>query len=643
MFIRRISLVLLLGAAVLSGPATAAESPWRPFGPGGGTVEALAVDPRDPAVVYAVGTGDDVYNLDGSLFKSLDGGATWKALGPANLMALDPEHPSTIYAGGHGLLRSDDGGQTWADISPRLDDEILYLSALTVAPGGVLLAVGGGQVLRSADGGEAWSIVRDDNDNVRSILVDPANPGRVYAMSDSGLSKSDDGGAHWTLAGQPGSTGSNFYRAGFALAPSAPKTLYVLLDFEPKVFFRSDDGAATWRRVGKAPAIDIPVSLLVDPRSPETVYAAGTGGVFKSTDGGRSWRVVNTGLPRQLDNRPLPVRSLAFAPSRPETLFAGIQGWGVVRSDNSGARWRTGLETGLNAALWDLQFHPLRPEILYLFQGYGRGFRSADGGKTWRPFAGAHARKGLSGLAFDLTDPDVLYGTDTTGTWKSADGGEGWMWLSPPKGRIALLGPQTLIAVDCGLQRSTDGGRTWRGKIPCDPPDGEGYRVPIAVVTDPKAPGAAYVQFDVTGDTHSFRNEVFRTRDAGATWTLLALSFPTFFAVAPSDFRILYALDEGSLLRSSDGGDSWKVVNRDLPSLRATFGGGLVVDSVDSNKLYIAADPLLVSHDGGVTFGSVDAPLEPWLTTGRFWTDSGHPGALYGASLSGGLFVGRFE
>ena len=631
----------ILLALALAAPARAAVNPWTPFGPGGGSVLSLAVDPRDPAEVYAIGTGV-LDNLNDSLFKSTDGGATWKALVAAEVVALDPEHPSTIYAGGYNLLRSTDGGRTWADISPRLADGTPAITAVAVVPGGVLLAADISQLLRSVDGGRTWAIVAEGQGFIRSILVDPADPGRVYFLSDGALSKSDDKGAHWSPAGQPGGADADFYGAGFALAPSAPKTLYVLLN---RQLFRSDDGAATWRRVGKAP----PTSgsgLLVAPRSPDKIYAAGDEGVSISADGGRSWQTVVAGLPRGPNDRPLPVLSLALAPSRPETLFAGTTGWGVARSDSSGARWQTGPEMGLDAAdVLNLQFHPLRPGTLYLFQDDGRSFRSADNGRTWQPFARAHARNGLSGLAFDPTDPDLLYGNDQAGIWKSTDGGETWTWLSPPKGRLAALGHRTLIALGCGLQQSTDEGRTWREKIPCDTPDGDGgYRVPIAVWADPRVPRTAYVQFLVNGDTHPFRYEAFGTQDGGATWRVLALSFPSLFAVAPSAPRILYAVDGGLLLRSVDRGGSWKVVNRDLPSnLSGRFDGGMAVDPADPDTLYIAADPLLISHDGGATFKSVDAPLEAGKTADRFWTDRAYPGVLYGSAFEGGLFVGHFE
>jgi photosystem II stability/assembly factor-like uncharacterized protein len=636
--LRKVSSIPLMGILLvlsLAAPARVAgdSGHWTPFGPGGGDVKALAVDPRDPAVVYAIGSAD-FYNVYGTLYKSTDGGATWKARVLAEVMALDPEHPSTIYAGGRNLLRSDDGGQTWADISPDPSQgQRLYILALAVAPGGVLLAADGPRLLRSTNGGQTWSVVSQDAVNFRSILVDPADPSRAYSLSDYSLYKSDDGGAHWTLAGQPGSPGTNFYGAGFALAPSAPKTLYLLL---PNAHvFLSDDGAATWRAVGTPPRTEFPVSLLVDPRSPGKLYTAGVGAPFTSTDGGRSWRKIDAGLP---------VYSLALAPSRLETLFAGTQGWGVARSDDSGGQWRTGDQQGFNAAdVLGLQFHPLRPGTVYLFQGQGRTFRSTDDGRTWQPFARAFARNGLGGLAFDLAHPNLLYASNSTGTWKSTNDGKSWVWLAAPQGELAALAPNTLLGARCGLTRSTNGGRSWKVVIPCGTPDGEGARLPKALWVDPRTPSTAYVHFYVEGSSHPRGLEAFRSQDGGATWTRLALTSPSYLAVAPSDSHILYAVDAGVLLRSADGGGSWKVVNRS-PSFGLNFYGDMAVAGADPNTLYVAANPLLISHDGGATFKAVDTPFDVGkLAANQLWTDRNHPGLVYATAVLGGLYVGRFE
>jgi photosystem II stability/assembly factor-like uncharacterized protein len=625
--------------------AQAASRPWTPFGPGGGSVYSLTVDPRDPAVVYAIaGTR---FESPGTLYKSTDGGTTWKTLAAGSglqAVALDPEHPGTVYAGGFSLLRSTNGGRTWSDASPHTERAVIR--ALAVAPGGVVFAGDGPRLLRSADGGRNWAIVSRDIVDVTAILVNPADPLRLYHLSRNALYTSEDGGLHWASAPPPAPPAN----PGLVLAPSAPGRLYFLSSIDTRVY-RSDDGARTWRVVGEVPSSG-KVTLVVDSRSADRVYAANSAGIFTSADGGSTWRQITAGLPRPL-NQPLPITALVAAPSRPDTLYAGTEEWGVARSADAGAHWRIGVETGLNGAVVALlKFHPLRPGTVYLGLGLDgtRSFRSTDGGRTWQGFARSITQQGWKDLAFDPDDPGVLYAVNSLGTWKSADGGETWARISADApGQLAALGRQTLLASPCGLRRSTDEGRTWKQVIACA--DVAGHpRTPLSLWVNPRDARNVYVHFAVSGGTHYYNFEVFKSRDGGITWTKpRALSFPTLFAVAPGDFRILYALDEPlqggvRLLRSVDGGESWKVVNRNLPPNGSYFSGFMVVDAADPYTVYISANPLVVSHDGGASFEAITAPFEAGkLGTIRLWTGLTSPGFVYAAAEAGGLFAGSFE
>jgi photosystem II stability/assembly factor-like uncharacterized protein len=644
----RLLAVFVAGIALLAGAAArAASSPWTPFGPGGGSVYSLTVDPRDPAVVYAV--AGSRFGGPGTLYKSLDGGATWKTLAAGSgllAVALDPEHPGTVYAGGSYLLRSTNGGRTWSDVSPHI--EVTRIAVLAVAPGGIVFAGDAGRLLRSTDGGRTWAVLSRDDADVVTILVDPADPRRIYHASAIRLYRSEDGGAHWTLL--PGS----YDNAGIALTPLAPGRLYVLLSLDGSVY-RSDDGGTTARVVGQVPrATSGKVSLLVDARSPDRLYAASETGLFTSTDGGSTWREIAQGLPRPLDQT-LAVTALAAASSRPDTLYAGTAELGVARSTDAGAHWGIGLETGLSAA--DpalLKFHPLRPDTVYLGLGASgtRSFRSTDGGRTWRGFARTITQTGWSDLAFDPDDPDLLYASTGVAIWKSADGGETWTRISDQvPTHLAALGRHTLLASHCGVSQSTDDGRTWKQVLPCSNADGY-FRTPISLWVDPRSSRNVYIHFLVEGGTHYLNFEVFRSRDGGTTWTKpRALSFPALFAVAPDDFRVLYAVDDSApgprLLRSTDGGDHWQAVNRSLPINLSGFFGSLAVDAADPDKLYVAASPLLISRDGGATFQSITTPFEAGKLgksgTTRVWTDRTRPGLVYAASSSGGLFEGHFE
>jgi photosystem II stability/assembly factor-like uncharacterized protein len=643
---------LILASTALAQPA---PGPWRPFGPGGGSVSSLAVDPRDPSVVYAA-TGS-IFSVVGLVYKSTDGGLTWQSLVGVGFqaVAVDPDDPDTVLAGGFEMMRSTDGGRTWQKVLPQRLNLDQGIRVLATAPGGLAFAGTYARLLRSVDGGASWSEVLKGLVDVRSIQVDPDDPSRVYAVTGEALYVSTDEGAHWTRGVRPGI--GAIHR--LALAPSSPETLFASVEGSLNTqIFRSDDGAATWRLVGELPAgRPAEQALLVDPRSPSTVYAAGTGGIFLSADGGATWADSSFGLPRP-GHAPMGILSLAVAPSRPDTLFAGTIGWGVARRTGTEARWQIGVEPGLTASgVSMLDFHPRRPGTVYIGIGSGvsgaggsRSFRSTDNGRTWQPFARSMAQDGLNDLAFDPANPNLLYAATPVAIWKSADAGETWEQVSGESGPyIAFAARGALLSGRCGMKRSTDGGHTWQEVIPCADEEGD-PRQPVSLLVDPKDLNTVYVRFFVSRGASRLGYEIFKSRDGGVTWKALRIpGAPSLFAVAPSDFRILYALNwlpgQESLLRSMDGGETWKTVNRRLPSQIDVLYGDLEVDGADPNKLYLGAlNGIRISRNGGRSFKLFSAPLEEGKRdTARLWTDRTQPGLVFASPSTGGLFVGRFK
>ena len=172
---------------------------WRPFG--AGLTGLLAIDPREPATVYA---GDGF-----GVVRTTDAGRTWRradkgiVASTLNAVATAPSDPETLYAGsGYGLSRSDDGGRSWKGL--RTD----AVSAIAVDPRDRLhVLVGGiGGILASRDGGVTWTKTRGGAaDGAREIVFDPLDPRRVYAVLMSyaattggpGMVRSTDGGATW--------------------------------------------------------------------------------------------------------------------------------------------------------------------------------------------------------------------------------------------------------------------------------------------------------------------------------------------------------------------------------------------------------------------------------------------------------------
>ena len=352
-----LGLVLATLLALAARPALGAT--WQPSPTGASEVFVLAVDPGDPAHVWA--------GTDAGLLASLDGGASWQPSGkglPPDLhcaptsLAVDTRHPRTVWvgtgirldsAGGCGVFRSTNGGRRWR--AAGLPTDAVGALAATPSPNGTVYAGTTGDGTEFAGNllrhrrGRQWDTVfpGDDVDlDIAAIVVDPSTPSTVYAATNhAGLVKSTDRGAHWTsintdLPTVDGGLPGGHFVVTYALAIDAthPETLYTstlgvgsccidLIGGAANVF-RSDDGGASWAPATSGLENMNVLAVVVDPVRSGVVYAGGTAGVFASTDHGDTWSALGTGVEGKL------VASLAIDPSG-TTLHAGTLGDGAFR------------------------------------------------------------------------------------------------------------------------------------------------------------------------------------------------------------------------------------------------------------------------------------------------------------------------
>ncbi len=168
-------------------------------------ISSLAVDPRDPATVYAARTWQ--------LAKSTNGGRSWRALGvAARLVFVSPANPAAVYAitgdefaTTNRLFRSTNGGRSWQPADSGLASTYFWTIAFDPTAFMTVYAATGRGVLKSTDGGVHWQ--RVSRQEVSAVAVDPRDPQIVYAGTDGGLIKSLDGGHSWRVVntgdGQP--------------------------------------------------------------------------------------------------------------------------------------------------------------------------------------------------------------------------------------------------------------------------------------------------------------------------------------------------------------------------------------------------------------------------------------------------------
>lgn len=537
--------------------------------------QAVVVDPQTPSTVYAAVSGGGVY-------KSVDAAATWQ---PANaglpagaqgqVLALDPASPATLYVSifpndGEGVYRSDDGGATWSRLGLAQ-----RATALAVDPsrGTVYAGAANGRVFRSDDGGASWTLasagLSTGIGTVRALAVHPGGQ-VVYAGAEAGVYRSADRGGSWRRA----SNGLSGPVQALALHPGVPRIVYAGTGLG---VFRSTDQGRNWSPFGTGLDGDEVLSLAVDARRP--TFYAGTQrlGVVRAA-AGTAWTPANRGL------LAVPADELALDPRRSGTIFLASTA-GLFKTTDGGASWRRLLEGEGN--ITTLALDPARPATVYFNDGINL-YQTRDGGAS---FALRTLPDFAQAIAVAPGSPVTLYAGDRRTVWRSVDGGRTWAmpqdaaalsctWvgaLAVPPGRpeqvLAAGLPTCLANQGGGVARSLDRGRTWSSSF-------ISHSASIEVlVFDPEDPDTVYAGGESAGAVQ--HRGVFMSTDGGTTWTPLpafgdgqhgaqALAVPrgrpgTLYA-GTSDFDGGLAGEEG-VFETTDGGLTWTPINDGLRSL----------------------------------------------------------------------------
>jgi len=649
-----------LAAIVLAG-ARAGEAGvdrWTLLGPSGGRSLALAFDPADPAVLYLAG--------DGGLWKSADAAAEWWRLtphggGPSSSVAVDPFDRSIVYgASFDGIERSLDGGVSWtaARYSP-LDLPYRGLAADPHVRGTVYALSASRGVLKSVDRGRTWESFGNGLAGLApfaSLVADPSRPGALYVATSRGVYASADGGGHWSvggagLAGAPVS-GSLCAAATPGGAHGDPSTLYAFAPAGPSggaAISRSTDGAASWVPV-RQPAGDLAaIGFAAAPGDANRLYLlGGDGRLAESRDGGAAWTFAG--------RLPIGFTSLAADPREPRVLYAltgsGDRYGGVFRSADGGATWRAA-SRGLDAT-WIVGL-AAAPGALYALAADGTLSASGDFGASWTPLP-LGVRGGA--IAADPFDGRHLLLALAGGILASRDGGA--TWTTPPgagPARTTFLafdpyrrGRALAGTADGAAFASADGGASWAPLAPFPTP------APCPVCFGNLA-AAAFSPADPLRLVAISGGTLFASGDGGASWTALPAAGANLRAVVldPLAPETLYAGGCSGLRRSADGGASWRPVGAGLPSAIETSGlfcvDRLAIDPRYPATLYADAggplSQLYRSTDGGASWAPLAAPADLASHPGDAFLsalvlDPADPARLYAATYGLGVLAGRF-
>ena len=306
------------------------------------TIVSIALHPTNPRIIY-VSTNESVY-------KTRDGGASWERMASelstyrVLSLAVDPEHPATVFAGTmfDAVYKSPDGGQRWLVHNAGLKEHVSVVNQFAFDPRNsesiyVATTVG---VFHSTDGGRLWDERMAGMKEVHivvTVALDPKRPEVLYAGTTGGAYRSDDGAATWKKINN-GLIPAEILDAALALGVNTlvvdPQNSHVVYAGTTKGLFKTTDMGETWARIGQSLGDQYVSSLVIDPAKPGMVYVGGRAGVYKSTDAGETWAAFNTGL------ETLNIRTIVMSLQDTATLFVGTNGSGLYRSTDGGNSWR---------------------------------------------------------------------------------------------------------------------------------------------------------------------------------------------------------------------------------------------------------------------------------------------------------------
>jgi len=594
-------------------------------------------------------SGQDARSI-GSLFESLK----WRCVGPAVMggrtvdIEVVEQEPWIIYAaiGPSGAWKSENNGISWKPVFES--ESTVSVGDIAVSPSHPeIVWVGTGEatcrnsvtigdgVYKSADGGKTWkNMGLTETRHISRVIINPGDPNIVYVAA-----------------------------MGHLWGPNPERGV-----------FRTTDGGRTWEKILYIDENTGIADLVMDPSDSLTLYAAayehrrlpyyfqsgGPGsGLYKTTDGGRTWEKLTRDLPEGLMGR----IGIAVSRSNPEVVYALIEheDGGIWRSEDKGKTWT---RTGDNETYERVNFRPFYysqirvdptdEDTVYVFSG--GCYVSRDQGKKFRAIsAGTHPDH--HALWIDPRNPRHLIAGNDGGIDITYDGGKTWR----PVQHMVLaevyhvgFDMRDPYYVYCGLQ---DNG-VWGGPsatldtrgITNDDWFMVGYGDGFYAQVDPSDPDIVYGNSQMNG-IYRFDHRIMKARDIKPIASLkespYRFNWNSPIHISPHDPKTVYT-GGNHLFRTTDGGHSWEVISPDLttndPEKQVDSGGPITPDNtgaeIHCTIITISESPV---EAGVIWCGTDDGNVQITRDGGRTWTNvvgniPGLPPNTWCSSIEAGHF-----
>jgi len=552
----------------------------------------------------------------------------------------------------------------WRMIGPFRASRTKAGTGVPSQPNLFYIGVVNGGVWKTTDYGRTWDPIFDaqGTGSVGAITVAPSDPNIVYVGSGEGLQrpdlstgdgiyKSTDAGQTWTHLG---------LRAGqqipqIIVDPRDPNRLFVAVLGHPygpnaeRGIFRSTDGGRTFEKILYKDENTGGIDVAFDPQNANTVYAVlwearqapwengafnGPGsGIYKSTDGGTTWRQIGQGLPT-FDRDGLGRIGIAVAPSMPTRLFATVdaaRNGGLYRSDDGGATFTKATEDARVVSrasdFAEVKVDPKNADVVYT--GSIVAWKSVDGGKTFSALRGAPGGDDYHRFWINPDNPDIILLIADQGAVITVNGGKTWSsWYNQPTAQMyhvttdnafpyRVCSGQQESGSACVLSRSDNGRITSMDWHPVAVEE-YGYVAP-----DPLDPDIVYggkvTRYDRrTGQVQNVAPKLTR----GPNYRALRTAPVLFSPVNP---RKLY-FATNTVWQTTNGGQSWQEISPDLtrtdsivPPNVGKYAGERAATARHPGVVYTLAPSYV--KENIIWAGSDDGLIHVTFNGGRTWKD----------------------
>jgi photosystem II stability/assembly factor-like uncharacterized protein len=573
----------------------------------------------------------------------------------------------------------------WRLVGATRGGRVTAYSGVRQQPHTFYMGATGGGVWKTEDAGITWHPVSDGQiatGSIGSIDVAPSNPNHVWVGTGSaairsnviigrGVYKSIDAGKTWQFmglkcAGQIG---------GIKVHPFDPNTVWLAALGSPfgpndeRGVFRTSDGGKTWKRILFVNNETGGRDIEVDWDNPDVLYAAmykgvrkgwdivsggpaSEGGIFKSTDGGETWKKMTTGLPDDLIGK----IDIDIARSNPKVLFAMVEGLGakggLYRSDNAGESWTlVNNSQRLRARPFYFHYVTVNPKNENEVWVNELGLhKSVDGGKTFTSIENPHGDN--HGMWFNPDNPNITIQVNDGGANVSLNGGKSWSSiLNQPTGEYYMVSVDEQTPYRLYMPQQDNSTLI----IPSAPPVSWGYEHPAQAWQQASGceTGMIWPKPDGQVVWGACKGEVgrynVRTGQEKHYWVYpqnryghdpddIKFRFPrqTVVYVSPHDSRVIYQASH-VLHRSTDEGILWDVISPDLTAHEPEYqivSGNPITRDVTGEEVYSSIYAMVEARNekGVLWVGANDGPVHVSRDNGKTWKNV-TPKGLIGARI----------